>query len=56
MGGNVIEARFYGHVSVHTDIIYALANGQLRPEEPLLAGVRLSYPFLSHAHVLAPPP
>lgn len=38
----------HGHAWTHTDIVYLLANGQLRPEEPLLAGVRLAYPWLGH--------
>jgi hypothetical protein len=38
----------YGHAWLHSDIIYVMANGELRPEEPQLAGVRLSYPWLGH--------
>jgi len=50
------------HNWLHTDIIYMLANGQLRPEEPLLAGVRLAYPWAGHvfqglvSHVRGTPP
>lgn len=36
------------HAWTHTDIVYLLANGALRPEEPQLAGVRLAYPWLGH--------
>ncbi|MGI9078912.1 MAG: hypothetical protein ACR2G6_16540 [Gemmatimonadaceae bacterium] len=38
----------WGHVWTHTDIVYMLANGQLRPEEPQLAGIRLAYPWMGH--------
>jgi hypothetical protein len=39
-----------GHAWTHADIVYLLANGELRPEEPQLAGVRLAYPWLGHVH------
>lgn len=38
----------WGHAWNHADIVYQLASGRLRPEEPLLAGVRLAYPWLGH--------
>ena len=36
---------YYGHSWMHTDIVYRLANGELRPEEAQLAGLRLDYPW-----------
>lgn len=47
MGDPQIRAN-HGHAWTHADIVYLLANGELRPEEPLLAGVRLAYPWLGH--------
>jgi len=41
---------YYGHAWMHADIIYMLANGALRPEEPQLAGVLLSYPWAGHIY------
>jgi len=41
---------FWGHPWMHADIIYALANGELIPEEVELAGVRLSYPWAGHVY------
>jgi len=38
----------WGHAWTHSDIIYMLANGAIRPEEPQLAGVGLAYPWTSH--------
>lgn len=38
----------WGHAWTHTDIAYILANGALRPEEPYLAAVRMSYPWAGH--------
>lgn len=38
------------HAWLHTGIVYMVANGQLRPEEPQLAGIRLSYPWMSHIY------
>lgn len=43
-------AAFTGHAWLHTDVVYQLANGNLRPEEPDLAGIRLSYPWLAYVH------
>jgi hypothetical protein len=40
----------FGHSWNHADIVYMLANGELRPEEPQLAGVRLVYPWLGHVY------
>lgn len=40
--------RFSWHGLLHTDIIYAIARGGLPPEDPSLAGVTLSYPWLGH--------
>ena len=40
-----IDARIYsGHSWVHADAIYMFARGYLVPEDPNLAGFRLSYP------------
>lgn len=47
IGDTQFRANF-GHSWTHTSVSYLLANGQLRPEEPLLAGVRLAYPWLAH--------
>lgn len=61
MGNPAVRAN-WGHAWTHTDIVYMLANGELRPEEPYLAGVRLSYPWLAHvdqavfSHVLGTSP
>jgi hypothetical protein len=38
----------FGHSWMHADIVYQLANGHLRPEDPVLAGVRLAYPWFGH--------
>ncbi|MEP6999588.1 MAG: hypothetical protein ABI969_03860, partial [bacterium] len=38
----------FGHAWMHADIVYRLANGQLRPEEPVMAGLRLAYPWFGH--------
>jgi len=38
----------WGHAWTHADIAYLVANGQLRPEEPLLAGVPMAYPWGGH--------
>jgi hypothetical protein len=40
----------WGHAWIHTDIVYQLSNGRLSPEEPLLAGARLAYPWLAHVY------
>lgn len=48
--GDPIVRSSWGHAWTHTDIIYSLANGQLRPEETLLAGFRLTYPWLAHVY------
>jgi hypothetical protein len=39
---------FTGHAWMHADIIYMLANGELVPDDPELAGVRLAYPWAGH--------
>jgi hypothetical protein len=41
----------WGHAWTHADMVYMLANGPLRPEEPYLAGVGLAYPWTSHVNV-----
>ncbi|MHC4067474.1 MAG: hypothetical protein ACYSUI_23635, partial [Planctomycetota bacterium] len=38
------------HVWMHSDIMYMLANGELAPEEPELAGIRLGYPWAGHVY------
>ena len=43
-----VRAYYGGHVWMHSDVVYLLANGQLLLEEPELAGVRLSYPWAAH--------
>lgn len=40
----------WGHAWTHADIAYMIANGQLRPEDPHLAGIRLAYPWLGHIY------
>ena len=40
----------WGHAWSHADIVYMIANGQLRPEDPHLAGLRLAYPWTGHVH------
>ena len=45
------EKRLYwSHSWMHTDIVYQIANGPVRPEDPQLAGVPLGYPWLGPAH------
>jgi hypothetical protein len=39
---------FTGHAWMHADIIYMLGNGELLPDDPELAGVRLAYPWAGH--------
>jgi hypothetical protein len=41
---------YYGHGWMHADVIYTLATGDVRPEEPELAGVRLGYPWAGHGY------
>ena len=36
---------YYGHAWMHSDIVYRLASGELRPEDAQLAGLRLDYPW-----------
>ena len=38
------------HPWMHSDVIYAIANGDLPPEEPLLAGVKLAYHWAGHTY------
>lgn len=38
----------WGHAWTHADIAYLVANGQLRPEEPMLAGIPMAYPWAGH--------
>jgi hypothetical protein len=53
---------FSGHPWMHADIVYSFANGELIPEEPSMAGVVLSYPWVGHiyqavlSYVLDSPP
>ena len=42
--------RFSWHGLLHTDIIYAFANGALLPDDPELVGVRLAYPWMGHIY------
>ena len=42
--------RFSWHGLLHTDIVYAFANGALLPDDPELAGVRLAYPWMGHIY------
>ena len=39
---------FFSHSWMHSDVVYAIANGALRPEEPELAGLALAYPWAGH--------
>lgn len=39
---------FCGHPWMHADVVYQFANGMFIPEEPVLAGVVLSYPWAGH--------
>lgn len=39
-----------GHVWMHADPVYGLLNGALVPEETLLAGTHIGYPFLPYAY------
>lgn len=39
-----------GHVWMHADPTYAFLQGRLLPEETLLAGVRIGYPFLPYTY------
>ncbi len=51
-----------GHSWMHTDTVYALADGAWAPEETLLAGLRAAYPWAGHVvpavlgHVSDAPP
>lgn len=42
------ERIFSGHSWMHSDIVYEIANGQLVPDEPEMAGMRLGYPSSGH--------
>jgi hypothetical protein len=45
------QGRLYtAHAWQHTDTIYMLANGDLLLEDPILAGVRLGYPWAGHVY------
>jgi len=41
---------FYGHSWMHTDIMYRIAQGDLLPEEPALAGLQVGYPWGGHVY------
>src|SRR5215813_4136513 len=41
---------YTGHAWMQADVIYALANGDLIPEEMDLAGIRLVYPWAGHVY------
>lgn len=41
---------YSGHAWMHADIAYAIANGELAPEDPELAGVGLAYPWIAHVY------
>jgi hypothetical protein len=54
---------YTGHAWMHTDVAYMLANGELRLQDPELAGISLAYPWAGHAYqgilsylVKSPPP
>ena len=59
-----LDARIYsGHSWLHADPIYMMARGDLVPEAPTLAGVRMSYPVWSglafeavHCYLTQSPP
>jgi hypothetical protein len=40
----------HGHPWMYTDEVYTIANGELVPEDPYLAGVTLSYPWPAHVY------
>ncbi len=41
---------FTGHTWMQSDIVYMLADGHLRLEEPELAGIRMDYPWVAHPY------
>jgi hypothetical protein len=41
---------FYGHGWMHADIMYRIAQGDLLPEDPALAGLQLAYPWGGHVY------
>lgn len=43
-------AAISAHAFLHSDIVYAIANGGLRVEEAQLAGLTLGYPWGGHVH------
>ncbi len=46
--GDVAVRGNWGHAWLHSEITYMISNGELRPEEPMLAGIALAYPWLGH--------
>jgi len=42
-----------GHPWMYSDEVYMIANGELTPEDPYLAGVTLSYPWPAHVYQAA---
>jgi hypothetical protein len=41
---------FCGHPWMHADIIYAIANGELVPKDPVFSGVVMSYTWVGHIY------
>jgi hypothetical protein len=61
--GNPIARIYTGHSILHADPIYMMVRGDLVPEAPTLAGVRMSYPVWSglpfeaiHSYLTQSPP
>lgn len=50
---NPQERQYSWEAWSQTDVVYSFANGNLIPEEPELAGVRLSYPWVGHIYQAA---
>jgi hypothetical protein len=54
MGGrfaNTEDRIHTGHSWMHADITYSVADGELRPEDAVLAGVKLAYPWAGHIYL-----
>ena len=46
------EKTFWGHIWLHTDLIYALRENAFAPEERQLAGLAATYPWFGHLFLL----
>ena len=47
-GAYFAHRAMFGHAWMHTDVVYQLANGRLRPEDSVMSGLRLAYPWFGH--------